>query len=135
MTIERICGLRAALCTWRNWIIDWRPVEPANAIVRLQSGRRRGRVRLHFVNDRCLRRKDEQLTYTLSPPSTHLGLVRFYPDCAHGTIALEFHGNLVAFTSHHIPAHAVIHPKKAPDWLAVHFENFVAWLKSNLLRW
>ena len=135
MKNELIVGMLADIFKQPDWIIDWRLVEPENDIVRLQSGRRCGRVRLHFVNDRCLRRKDEQLTYTLSPPSARLGLVRFYPDCAHGTIALEFHGNLVAFTSHHIPAHAVIHPKKTPDWFAVHFEDFIAWLKSNLLRW
>src|SRR5436190_16791287 len=134
MKNELILGMLADVFEQGNRAVDWRLVKSANDVARAQPGSRRGRVRLHFVDARCLRRIDQKLTHTFSAPSPCLGLVWFHPNCLNLAIALEFHGNLVAFTSHYIPAHAVIHSEKTPDRFPVHFENFIAGLESNSLR-
>src|SRR5437764_10223195 len=63
MKNELIVGMLADIFKQPDWIVDWRLVEPANDIVRSQSGRRCRRVRLYLIDDCCLRREDEQLTH------------------------------------------------------------------------
>src|SRR5438132_3779568 len=131
---ELVLGMLADVFEEGDWVVDRRLVEPANDIVWSQSRRCRRRLRFHFFDDGCLRRKDEQLPNTLPAPSARFRFIRFHPNGLHIAIALEFHRTLVAFTSHHVPAHAVIHPEKTPDRFAIHFENFIARLKPDLLR-
>src|SRR5437667_163816 len=60
---------------------------------------------------------------------------RLHPNRLHLTVSLEFHRDFVAFASNHIPAHAVVHPEKAPDWFAINREDSIAGFQTSLLGW
>ena len=105
----------------RDRIVDRCVIESAKDVARAQAGGRRGRVRFDFVDDCRFRRQDEQLANTFSAPAPGFGFVGLHLDRLHLSVTLEFHGNGLAFTTHHRPAHAVIHPEKTSHSFSIHF--------------
>ena len=121
--LERQCFVRMFfnVLEQRDRIVDRCVIESANDVARAQAGGRRGRVRFDFVDDCRFRRQDEQLANTFSAPAPRFGFVGLDLDRLHLSVALEFHGNGLAFTTDNRPAHAVIHPEKTSHSFSIHF--------------